>query len=142
MGAWNEFLGPLIYLRDQAKFPLSLGLFAVRIDESQDWTLLMAGNVLMTLPMVLMFVLSRSFGADVGGFFSAEYINAPWSWGKVADLAAHLYLPVFVLAVHGTASLVRIMRANLLDELNKPYVTTVRAAGLPAFYAERLEKGL
>jgi len=61
MGAWNEFLGPLIYLRDQAKFPLSLGLFAVRIDESQDWTLLMAGNVLMTLPMVLMFVLFQRY---------------------------------------------------------------------------------
>jgi ABC-type glycerol-3-phosphate transport system permease component len=61
MGAWNEFLGPLIYLRDQAKFPLSLGLFAVRIDEAQDWTLLMAGNVLMTLPMVLMFVLFQRY---------------------------------------------------------------------------------
>ena len=61
MAAWNEFMGPLIYLRDQAKFPLSLGLFAVRIDEAQDWTLLMAGNVLMTLPMVLMFVLFQRY---------------------------------------------------------------------------------
>jgi multiple sugar transport system permease protein len=59
MGAWNEFMGPLIYLRDQGRFPLSLGLYAMRLDAAsgtQDWTLIMAGNVLMTLPMVLIFV--------------------------------------------------------------------------------------
>jgi ABC-type glycerol-3-phosphate transport system permease component len=57
MGAWNDFLGPLIYLRDQAKFPLSLGLWGMRTDFTTgvDWTLLMAGNVLMTLPVVLLF---------------------------------------------------------------------------------------
>ena len=57
MGAWNEFMGPLIYLRDQAKFPLSLGLWGMRTDFTTgvDWTLLMAGNVLMTLPVVLLF---------------------------------------------------------------------------------------
>ena len=61
MGAWNEFLGPLIYLRDQSKFPLSLGLYAVRLEEASDWTMLMACNVLMTLPMVLMFVLFQRY---------------------------------------------------------------------------------
>ncbi|CAN5377556.1 hypothetical protein BH09PLA1_BH09PLA1_18690 [soil metagenome] len=64
MGAWNEFMSPLVYLRDQAKFPLSLGLFGIRADQStgaNDWTLLMAGNILMTLPVILMFILFQKY---------------------------------------------------------------------------------
>jgi ABC-type glycerol-3-phosphate transport system permease component len=61
MGAWNEFLGPLIYLRDQSKFPLSLGLFGLRVDVANDWTLLMAGNVMMTLPVLIMFFLFQRY---------------------------------------------------------------------------------
>jgi multiple sugar transport system permease protein len=56
LGAWNEFMGPLIYLRDQSKFPLSLGLFGMRLDHGADWSMLMAANVLMTVPTVLMFL--------------------------------------------------------------------------------------
>jgi peptide/nickel transport system permease protein len=77
-----------------------------------------------------MYVGSRYFGQDVGGLFSAPYINASWSWGKVGDLMLHLWLPVAVLATHGTAALIRVMRANLIDELHKPYVETARAKGL------------
>jgi multiple sugar transport system permease protein len=55
LGAWNEFMGPLIYLRDQSKFPLSLGLFGMRIDHGADWSMLMAANVLMTVPTVIVF---------------------------------------------------------------------------------------
>jgi multiple sugar transport system permease protein len=55
LGAWNEFMGPLIYLRDQAKFPLSLGLFGMRIDQGADWSMLMAANMLMTLPPIAVF---------------------------------------------------------------------------------------
>jgi multiple sugar transport system permease protein len=55
LGAWNEFMGPLIYLRDQSKFPLSLGLFGMRIDQGADWSMLMAANMLMTLPSVVVF---------------------------------------------------------------------------------------
>jgi ABC-type glycerol-3-phosphate transport system permease component len=55
LGVWNEFMAPLVYLRDQAKFPLSLGLFGMRIDQGADWTVLMAANMLMTLPSVLVF---------------------------------------------------------------------------------------
>jgi ABC-type glycerol-3-phosphate transport system permease component len=61
MAAWNEFMGPLIYLRDQARFPLSLGLFAVRVDAANDWTMIMAGNVLMTLPMIMMFIVFQRY---------------------------------------------------------------------------------
>ncbi len=83
------------------------------------------------LALVVMYLGFRWFGANVGGLFSAEYELAPWSWAKVWDLTKHLPLPGIILALGGTAQLVRIMRANLLDELRKPYVVTARAKGLP-----------
>jgi ABC-type glycerol-3-phosphate transport system permease component len=61
MGAWNEFMGPLIYLRDQDKFPLALGLFGMRVDQGGDWTMMMAGNVLMTLPVIVVFFLFQRY---------------------------------------------------------------------------------
>lgn len=83
------------------------------------------------LALVIMYVAFRYFGANVGGLFSAEFELAPWSLAKVWDLIKHLPLPGLILALAGTAQLVRIMRANLLDELRKPYVVTARAKGLP-----------
>ena len=71
------------------------------------------------------------FDFDVGGLFSREYVNAPWSTARVWDLAKHLIIPVIILGTSGTAGLIRILRANLLDELRKPYVVTARAKGLP-----------
>jgi peptide/nickel transport system permease protein len=73
----------------------------------------------------------RLFGMSVGGLFSAEQQLAPWSWAKVVDLVQHLPVPILILSLAGTAQLVRIMRANLLDELRRPYVVTARARGLP-----------
>jgi ABC-type glycerol-3-phosphate transport system permease component len=55
LGAWNEFMGPLIYLRDQSRFPLGLGLFGMRVDQGGDFGMMMAGNLLMTLPAILVF---------------------------------------------------------------------------------------
>jgi peptide/nickel transport system permease protein len=69
-------------------------------------------------------------GNSVGGLFSPEFIEAPWSLARVWDLAKHLWIPIFVLGTGGTAGLIRTMRANLLDELRRPYVTTARAKGL------------
>ena len=86
------------------------------------------------LALILMYIGVVHFGADVGGLFSSEYKNAPWSFGKVVDLMKHLWLPIVVLGTSATASLIRIMRANLLDELNKPYVDTARAKGLSEFW--------
>jgi peptide/nickel transport system permease protein len=83
------------------------------------------------LALVIMYVAFRYFGANVGGLFSSEFELAPWSMAKVWDLMKHLPLPGLILALAGTAQLVRIMRANLLDELRKPYVVTARAKGLP-----------
>ena len=82
------------------------------------------------LALVLMYLGFYLFGANVGGLFSPEYQLEPWSWGKVKDLLAHLPLPAFVVALSGTAELIRVLRANLLDELRKPYVITARAMGL------------
>jgi peptide/nickel transport system permease protein len=85
------------------------------------------------LALVLMYVAAVQFGQDVGGLFSEPFRNAPWSLAKFWDLLTHLWIPVIILAVSGTASLIRVMRANMLDELSKPYVTTARAKGLSEF---------
>jgi peptide/nickel transport system permease protein len=82
------------------------------------------------LALVLMWMAFAYFGIGVTGLFSSEYVEAPWSVARVLDLLAHIWLPAVVLGIAGTARLTRVMRANLLDELNKPYVTTARAKGL------------
>lgn len=83
------------------------------------------------LALVLMWWAFTTFGADVTGLFSPQYANAPWSWAKFVDLLGHLWLPVIVLGTSGAASLIRQMRANVMDELSKPYVEAARAQGLP-----------
>jgi peptide/nickel transport system permease protein len=86
-------------------------------------------NFIMAL--TLMYLSYRYFGQSVGGLFSPEFAEAPWSWAKLMDLLAHLWIPIIVIGTSGTAALIRILRANLTDELNKPYVITARAKGLP-----------
>jgi peptide/nickel transport system permease protein len=85
-------------------------------------------NFLMAL--TLMVVGYKVFGLNVGGLFSPGYEKLPMSWAKFGDLLAHIWVPVVVVGMDGTASLIRIMRANLSDELEKPYVVTARAKGL------------
>jgi peptide/nickel transport system permease protein len=82
------------------------------------------------LALALMYVALTAFGADVGGLFSQEYQDAAWSVGRFIDLLGHLWIPVIVLGTAGTAGLIRILRANLLDELRKPYVIAARSRGL------------
>lgn len=83
------------------------------------------------LALFVMYMSVKYLGYSVGGLFSPDFVNAPWSWSRAMDLLLHLWIPVFVLGVAGIAALVRIMRANLLDELGKPYVETGRVKGLP-----------
>lgn len=83
------------------------------------------------LALVLLFFANRYLGLTLGGLFSEEYINAPWSAGKALDLLKHLWLPVGVLAVSAAGGLMRTLRANLLDQLQMPYVDTARSKGLP-----------
>ena len=82
------------------------------------------------LALLLMFIGFQYFGASVGGLFSMEYVSAGWSLGKVVDLLKHLWIPIIVVGMRGTAGLIRVMRGCLLDELQKPYVQTARAKGL------------
>jgi peptide/nickel transport system permease protein len=82
------------------------------------------------LALVVMYLGFTLFNANVGGLFSDEYAQAPWSLAKAWDLVKHLPVPAIILGLAGTAQLVRILRANLLDELGKPYVVTARARGL------------
>jgi peptide/nickel transport system permease protein len=83
------------------------------------------------LALIVLYVGFKYFGMkSIGGLFSAEYMQAEWSVAKVWDMIKHLPLPAFILGMGGMAELIRIMRANLLDELRKPYVVTARAKGL------------
>jgi peptide/nickel transport system permease protein len=82
------------------------------------------------IALILMWIGFAVFGFGIGGLFSEEFRREPWSWLKFVDLLQHLWVPLVVLGTGGTAGLIRITRANLLDELRKPYVITARAKGL------------
>ena len=82
------------------------------------------------LALIFLFLSYRFFGDARIGLFSKEYINAEWSLAKLNDLIQHLWVPIIIVGTAGTAGLIRTMRANLLDELNKPYVETARAKGV------------
>jgi peptide/nickel transport system permease protein len=80
--------------------------------------------------LIFMFVAFRYLGISPGGLFSPEYLDQPWSWDKLLNMLAHLPAPLLIIALGGTAGTIRVMRANLLDELRKPYVLTARSKGL------------
>ena len=83
------------------------------------------------LALVMLYLANVYFGTSIGGLMDPEYIDAPWSWDKVVSVLEHLWIPVVVIGTSGTAGMIRRIRANLLDELQKQYVTTGRAKGLP-----------
>jgi len=115
---------------------LPIGIYsAVRQYSIGDYIFTFLGFIGIAVPnfllaLIIMYVGFKLFDINVGGLFSTEYSLAAWSWGKVWDLMKHLPLPAVILALGGTAQLIRIMRANLLDELRRPYVVTARAKGL------------
>ena len=115
---------------------LPIGIYsAVRQYSIADYIFTVLGFAGLAVPNFLLALIIMYFGftlfdMNIGGLFSAEYQLAPWSWGKIADLMTHLPLPALILGLAGTAQLIRIMRANLLDEIRRPYVTTARARGL------------
>ncbi|MBM3479552.1 MAG: ABC transporter permease [Alphaproteobacteria bacterium] len=116
---------------------LPIGIYsAVRQYSFADYIFTFVGFVGLAVPnfllaLIIMYFGFKFFDMNIGGLFSAQYQIAPWSAGKVWDMMKHLPLPALILALAGTAQLIRIMRANLLDELRRPYVTTARARGLP-----------
>jgi peptide/nickel transport system permease protein len=84
------------------------------------------------LALILMYLANVWFGTSIGTLMADRYVDQPWSVGKVLSLMAHLWVPVLVIGTSGTAGMIRRLRANLLDELQKQYVVTGRAKGLPS----------
>ena len=119
---------------------LPIGIYsAVRQYSFGDYVFSFLGFLGMCLPnfllaILLMYLSAEFLGINVTGLFSPEYAALPgWTWGKILDLLKHIWVPVVVIALGGTAGMIRVMRGNLLDELRKPYVTTARAKGVPPF---------
>jgi len=118
---------------------LPIGIYsAVKPYSFMDYAFTLIGFIGLAIPgfllaLVVMYIGFAYFGANVGGLFSPDYAEAPWSLARTWDLIKHLPIPAIVLGVAGTAQLIRIMRSNLLDELRKPYVMTARARGLSEY---------
>jgi len=116
---------------------LPIGIYsAVRQYSVGDYAATFIGFIGLAVPNFLLALVILYFGfvlfnANVGGLFTPELQDAPWSLAKVWDLLKHLPVPALILGLAGTAQQIRIMRANLLDELRKPYVVTARSKGLP-----------
>ena len=116
---------------------LPIGVYsAVRQYSVGDYVATFIGFIGLAVPsfllaLVLMYLGFKYLNANIGGLFSDEFVEASWSLAKAWDLVKHLPLPAMILGLAGTAQLIRIMRANLLDELRKPYVMTARARGVP-----------
>jgi peptide/nickel transport system permease protein len=116
-------------------FPIGI-YSAVRRYSIGDYTLTFLGFLGLAIPnflmaLVLLYLTNIWFGTSVGGLMDPQYIDQPWSIGKALSVLGHLIVPVIVIGTAGTAGMIRRLRANLLDELHKPYVTTAKAKGVP-----------
>ncbi len=115
-------------------FPIGI-YSAVRQYSLGDYALTFVGFLGLATPsfllaLVLLYLANVYFGTSIGGLMDPEYIDQPWSWAKVGSILEHLWVPVIVIGTSGTAGMIRRLRANLLDELQKQYVVTGRAKGL------------
>lgn len=116
---------------------IPIGIFsALRQYSIFDYVFTFLGFIGLSVPsfllaLILMWILYDNLGISITGLFSPEFTTAPWSLAKVIDMFKHIWLPVIIVGISGTAGLIRTMRANLLDELRKQYVITARAKGLP-----------
>jgi peptide/nickel transport system permease protein len=115
---------------------LPIGIYsAVRQYSVLDYLFSFVGFIGLAMPsfliaLIVLYLGFKYFDANIGGLYSTEYALEPWSWGKFLDLMAHIPIPAIILGLASTAQAIRIMRANLLDELRRPYVVTARAKGL------------
>ncbi|MGH6718064.1 MAG: ABC transporter permease, partial [Alphaproteobacteria bacterium] len=105
-----------------------------------DYALTLVGFLGLATPnfllaLVLLYATNVWFGTSIGGLMDPEYLEAPWSWGKFVSILEHLWVPVIVIGTSGTAGMIRRLRANLLDELQRQYVVTARAKGMPPLRA-------
>lgn len=118
-------------------FPIGI-YSAVKQYSLGDYIFTTIGFIGLSVPnflfaLLLMVAAFKFFNISVGGLFSPDYATAAWSWDKFVDLLKHIWIPIVVIGTASTAGLIRIMRANLLDELHRPYVTTARAKGQREF---------
>jgi peptide/nickel transport system permease protein len=146
---WNRPVTQMIWGRLGLTFILSfstlifiwliafpVGIYsAVKKYSLGDYVFTFLGFIGLAIPnflfaLTLMYIAFSKFGLSVGGLFSPRFQEAPWSLAKAVDLLQHIWIPMVVLGLAGTANLIRTMRANLMDELKKPYVVTARAKGL------------
>ncbi|MCY3902592.1 MAG: ABC transporter permease [Caldilineaceae bacterium] len=115
---------------------IPIGIYsAVRQYSSFDYLFTFIGFIGLATPnfllaLIFMYIGIKYFGSSAGGLFSPEYLDAPWSVGRVWDMLKHMGLPVVIVGTAGTAATIRVMRATTLDELGRPYVETARAKGL------------
>jgi peptide/nickel transport system permease protein len=110
-------------------------LSAVRQYSATDYSLTVLALLGMATPnfmlaLVMMYLGYEWFGISVGGLFSPDFVDAPWSLARIGDLLKHVWVPMVILGLGGAAGMMRVLRANLLDELRKPYVVTARAKGV------------
>jgi len=116
---------------------IPIGIYsALRQYSVFDYTFTFIGYIGLSMPgfllaLILMWFLFTKFGFSMPGLFSPEYATAPWSFAKLLDMLKHIWFPIIIIGMSGTAGLIRTMRGNLLDELRKQYVITARAKGLP-----------
>lgn len=116
---------------------IPIGMYAaVRRNSVADYSLTVFSYLGLALPnfllaLLMLYTAVTFFGSSVGGLFSAQYQDAPWSWAKTADLLQHLIVPAVVLAWSATAFQLQTVRATMLDELNALSVTAARARGIP-----------
>ena len=141
----NDVVGDRLYLTALVSFATILftwmvsfpiGLYsAARQYSWGDYTLTFVGFIGLATPnfllaLVLLYIANVMFGTSIGGLMDPQYIDQAWTWGKFVSVLEHLWIPVIVIGTSGTAGMIRRLRANLLDELEKQYVVTARAKGL------------
>ncbi|KII00078.1 ABC transporter permease [Streptomonospora alba] len=116
---------------------IPIGIYsAVRQHSVGDYVFTFIGFIGLATPnfmlaLLFVWIAFAYFGESVGGIVSPEFADSAWNLGKILDVVSNLWAPVLIIGTAGTAVLIRVLRANLLDELRKPYVVTARAKGLP-----------
>jgi peptide/nickel transport system permease protein len=120
-------------------FPIGI-YSAVKQYSVSDYFVTFVGILGLAVPsflfaLILLYFASVFFDLSIGGLMDPQYIDAPWSWGKIRSILAHLWIPTIIIGAGGTAGMIRRLRANLLDELHKQYMVTARSKGLPFWRA-------
>ncbi len=143
----DEVVGDRLFLSFALNFTVVLFVYAVsfpigvytavRQYSFGDYAMTFLGYIGLATPnfllaLILLFLAKVYFGVSIGGLMDEKFIGQPWSLAKLGSVAEHMVVPVIVIGASGTAAMIRRLRANLLDELQKQYVTTARAKGLPA----------